>query len=155
MKEPAPICASSPFAIYVKLRVFPGGISLKRFVVSAISAAILFLRVAPAQQGQLDASPTLFTVMAAINAAGYDADLDSPNNSPLRKAVRAELAKRDIPSLPRIKEFFAVHRKTNPSDELGQYISFGLCINPAPDFTLRSAGRAEDARFFQAARRFL
>ena len=110
---------------------------MKRFVVSAISAAILFLRVGPAQQGQLDASPTLFTVMAAINAAGYDADLDSPNNSPLRKTVRAELAKREIPSLPRIKEFFAAHRKTNPSDELGQYISFGLCINPAPDFTIR------------------
>jgi tetratricopeptide (TPR) repeat protein len=111
---------------------------LQRYAVSAISAALLFLRAAPAQQGQLDASPTLFTVMAAINAAGYDADLDSPNNSPVRKAVRAELAEREIPSLVRIKEFFAAHRKTNPTDELGQYISFGLCINPAPDFTLRS-----------------
>jgi len=137
MKEPGPFDASSPLAIYVKLRVFSGGIPLKRCVLSAISAAILFVRAAPAQQGQLDASPTLFTVMAAINAAGYDADLDSPNNSPLRKAVRAELAKREIPSLPRIKEFFVIHRKTNPADNLGQYISFGLCINPAPDFTLR------------------
>ncbi len=33
---------------------------------------------APAQEGQLDGSETLFTVLAAINAAGYDADLDSP-----------------------------------------------------------------------------
>jgi tetratricopeptide (TPR) repeat protein len=117
--------------------VFPGGIPLNRCVFSAISAAILFIRVAPAQQGQLDASPALFTVMAAINAAGYDADLDSPNNSPLRKAVRAEIAKRDVPSLARIKEFYAVHRKANDRDELGQYISFALCINPAPDFSLR------------------
>jgi tetratricopeptide (TPR) repeat protein len=110
---------------------------LNRFVVSAISAAILFLRVASAQPGQLDASPVLFTVMAALNAAGYDADLDSPNNSPLRKAVRAELAKRDIPSLPRIKEFVIAHRKAKPTDELGQYISFALCIGPAPDFAFR------------------
>ena len=111
---------------------------MNRYVVSAISAAILFLRVASAQQGQLDASPTLFTVMAAINAAGYDTDVDSPNNSPLRKAVRADLAKRDIPSLPRIKEFVAAHHKSNPAEELGQYISFALCIGPAPEFAFRS-----------------
>ena len=110
---------------------------MNRFVFSTISAIALFIRVAPAQQGQLDASPSLFTVMAALNAAGYDADLDSPNNSPLRKAVRAELAKRDIPSLPAIREFRAIHRKANPADELGQYISFALTINPPPDFTFR------------------
>jgi tetratricopeptide (TPR) repeat protein len=110
---------------------------LNRFVFSAISAIILFTRVAPAQQGQLDASPSLFTVMAALNMAGYNADLDSPNNSPLRKEVRAELAKRDIPSLALIKEFVARHRKANDTDELGQYISFALCIGPPPDFTLQ------------------
>jgi tetratricopeptide (TPR) repeat protein len=110
---------------------------LNRYVVSAITAGIFFLRAAPAQQGQLDASPTLFTVMAAINAAGYDADLDSPNNSPLRKAVRAEIARRDVPSLARIKEFYQQHRKTNATEDLGQYISFALSINPGPDFTFR------------------
>jgi tetratricopeptide (TPR) repeat protein len=110
---------------------------LNRFVFSAISGLLLFLRVALAQQGQLDASPSLFTVMAALNATGYDADLDSPNNSPLRKAVRAELARRDIPSLPRIKEFVLIHRKANATDELGQYISLALCMGPPPDFALR------------------
>jgi tetratricopeptide (TPR) repeat protein len=110
---------------------------LNRFVVSAIAASILFIRVAPAQQSQLDASPTLFTVMAAINAAGYDADLDSPNNSLMRKEVRAEIAKHDVPSLAGIKEFYRVHRKANATQDLGQYISFALCINGAPDFTFR------------------
>ncbi len=45
-------------------------------------------RLAAAEQGQLDGSPALFSVLAAINAAGYDADLDSPANHPLRAAVR-------------------------------------------------------------------
>ena len=75
--------------------------------------------------------------MAAITAAGYDADLDSPNTSPLRNAVRAEIARRDVPSLARIKEFYQEHRKDNPTENLGQYISFALCINPAPDFSFR------------------
>jgi tetratricopeptide (TPR) repeat protein len=109
---------------------------LNRFVLSAISAVVLLVRAAPAQQGQLDASPTLFTVMAALNASGYDTDLDSPFNSPLRKAVRAELAKRDIPSLAAIKEFVAQHHQARDTDELGQYISFALTAGPPPDFAI-------------------
>src|SRR5579871_2417852 len=90
-----------------------------------------------AELGQLDASPTLFTVMAAINAAGYSADLASPNNSPLRDAVRAELAKRSIPSLPALKEFFERHRKRTDVQELSQYISFALTVSGPPTFAIK------------------
>ncbi len=86
--------------------------------------------------GQLDASPNLFTVMAAINAAGYDADVASPQNSPLRDLVRAELAKRQIPSLPALKEFFQKHRKRGDTAELSQYISFALTAKGPPDFAI-------------------
>jgi tetratricopeptide (TPR) repeat protein len=87
--------------------------------------------------GQLDASPTLFTVMAAINAAGYNADLDSPSNHPLRARIRAELAKQNIPSLAAIKTFYERHRQSGDTDELSQYISFGLTAGPPPDFTFK------------------
>ncbi len=89
---------------------------------------------ASAQQpelGQLDASPTLFTVMAAVNAAGYDAMIDSPSNSPLRKRVRDSLAKMNIPSLPALKEFFAKHNQISP------YISFALTCEGPPNFVIR------------------
>jgi tetratricopeptide (TPR) repeat protein len=92
---------------------------------------------APAETGQLDASPTLFTVMAAINAAGYDADLNSPNNHPLRKAIRDELAKRNIPSLEAIKAYVAKHRLRNDTAELSQYISLALSAGPPPTFAFR------------------
>jgi hypothetical protein len=92
---------------------------------------------APAETGQLDASPTLFTVMAAINAAGYDADLNSPNNHPIRKAIRDELAKRNIPSLEAIKAYLAKHRLRNDTAELGQYISLALSVGPPPTFAFR------------------
>ena len=69
------------------------------------------------EQGQLDASPTLFAVMAAINAAGYDADVSSPNNSPLRETIRKELAARQIPSLPALKSFYLEHRQSDPTAE--------------------------------------
>jgi tetratricopeptide (TPR) repeat protein len=111
---------------------------LNRFLLSLISALLLLSRASWAQQqSQLDASPTLFTVMAALNMCGYDTDLDSPTNSPLRKAVRAELAKREIPSLSAIKDFVTEHRKSNPTDEFGQYVSFALSVDAAPAFSIK------------------
>ena len=97
----------------------------------------LTVPAAMSQEGQLDASPGLFTVMAAINAVGYAADLSSPNNHPLRDAIRAELAKRNIPSLPALKAFFDRHRKNDDTAELSQYISFALTAGGPPDFAVR------------------
>jgi tetratricopeptide (TPR) repeat protein len=92
---------------------------------------------APAETGQLDASPTLFTVMAALNAAGFDADLNSPNNHPIRNAIRDELAKRNIPSLEAIKAYVAKHRLRNGTAEFSQYVSFALTAGPPPTFAFK------------------
>ena len=110
---------------------------MHRYVFSAILAMAVAVSAPGAELGQLDASPTLFTVMAAINAVGYSADLDSPNNHPLREAIRSELAKRNIPSLPAIKEFFDRHRKKNDVLELSQYVSFALTASGPPGFAIR------------------
>jgi tetratricopeptide (TPR) repeat protein len=94
-------------------------------------------RAAAAETGQLDASPTLFTVMAAINAVGYDVDLHSPNNHPIRNDIRKELAARKIPSLGPLKEFFEKHRQRTDSQELSQYVSFALTAGPPPEFAIK------------------
>src|SRR5438477_11501469 len=80
---------------------------LNRFVFAGILVAGMAARAAAPPAGQLDASPALFTVMAAINAAGYDAEIASPNNHPLRAEIRKELAARNIPSLKALTEFYA------------------------------------------------
>lgn len=108
-----------------------------RILFPAILALWLVSPALSAETGQLDASPTLFTVMAAINAAGYSADLSSSNNHPLRDQIRAELAKRNIPSLPALKEFFERHRKRTDTQELSQYISFALTAGPPPNFAIK------------------
>lgn len=81
--------------------------------------------------------------MAAVNAAGYDADVASPNNSPLREAVRKELAAMNIPSLSALHEFYREHRQSDPTADLSQYISFALAVDGPPAFGLR--GRAVEA----------
>lgn len=73
--------------------------------------------------------------MAALNAAGYDADIDSPANHPLRQAVRDYLKTRKMESLGELKTFFAAHKKDNPSADFSQYVSFALSVEGPPDFT--------------------
>ncbi len=103
----------------------------------AIPVLVLFLaatRGFAAEQGQLDTSPALFTVMAALHAAGYDADWNSPANHPLRKIVRQELAKKNIPCLQDLRVFYESHRQKDATAELSQYISFALSVKGPPDF---------------------
>jgi len=89
------------------------------------------------QHGQLDASPALFTVLAAINAAGYDADLDSNANSPIRKQLRDVIGAKHLESVDALKKFFATHKQANQIAELNQYISFALTLDGPPDFQSR------------------
>jgi len=89
------------------------------------------------QHGQLDASETLFAVLAAINAGGYDADLASAANHPLRAAVRQEIAAKKLSVMEDLKYFIRKHHKADPAAELSQYISFALSVKGPPDFESR------------------
>jgi len=85
--------------------------------------------------------------MAAINAVGYKADNGSTMNHPLREAIQKELAKRNVPSLAALKDFFDKHRKRTDNAELGQYISFALSCSGPPsfEFTQRDVDIPPDA----------
>ena len=102
-----------------------------------IAGTMLAQAQRPAQEAQLDASPALFTVLAAINAAGYDADIDSNANSPVRKQVREIIQARHLDSVEELKKFFAAHRQKNWNAELNQYISFALTLDGPPEFQSR------------------
>ena len=62
--------------------------------------------------------------MAAINAAGYDAEIGSANNDPLREQIRKTLGSSRAPVIEDLKTFFAEHRQKNETAELSQYVSF-------------------------------
>src|SRR3984893_18209294 len=99
--------------------IFYNGTSLNRLLAAAGIRSVLLAQSPPeAQHGPLDGSETLFTVLAAINVAGYDADLDSPANSPIRSKVRSIIASKNLASVEALKKFFAEHRQNNPDAEL-------------------------------------
>ena len=84
--------------------------------------------------GQLDANPTLFVVLAAANAAGYDAGIDSPTNSPLRRLVRDRLAKEKLTSIVPLRALLRDVRPKDPAVELNRYIEFSILSAGPPDF---------------------
>jgi tetratricopeptide (TPR) repeat protein len=111
------------------------GLALVRlFALTVLLCAVVLAQQPKPQQGQLDGSETLFTVLAAINAAGYDASLDSNANSPVRQQVREAIAKKNLGSVEALKKFFAEHRQETSEAELNQYISFALSLQGPPEF---------------------
>jgi predicted negative regulator of RcsB-dependent stress response len=89
-------------------------------------------------ENQFAVSLTLFTTLAAINAAGYNAGIDSALNNQfqVRREVRTELAAKKIECLPELREFYQAHKKPTDTADLSQYISFALVAGDAPSFTL-------------------
>jgi tetratricopeptide (TPR) repeat protein len=111
---------------------------LNRLILLLAFSVMLALHAGAAEQpGQLDASRTLFSVLAAINAGGYDADLASPANHPLRAIIRREIAAKKLPVVDDLKYFVSKHRRSSASAELSQYVSFALSVKGAPDFEYR------------------
>jgi tetratricopeptide (TPR) repeat protein len=88
-------------------------------------------------ENQLDANEALFTVLAAINAAGYDAEIDSLSNSPTRKTVRDYIAAQKLDCLSDLKRFVRDHKQKDSAADLSQYISYALATKGPPLFEPR------------------
>jgi len=87
----------------------------------------------PAPEGeyvQLQADERLFTLFAALNATGYDAENNEQGMSRVRQHVRAVLASRPLPSLRRLRPYMAMCRSIHHS----WCATWVLQRGPAPAF---------------------
>ena len=111
---------------------------IRPLLITVLSAAALASAQPKPPPGQLDGSETLFTVLAALNASGFDADPDSTAvNAGIRKQMRDIIASKHLESVDALKKFFDEHRPPDRGAELSQYISFALTLDGPPDFHLR------------------
>lgn len=122
------------------------------FLIAALLALLLLPAPARAQGAGnvlLEPNEQLFCVLAALNAAGYDQGMGSASAGDTRRTVREYLAAQNTAILPKLKEFYDLHRvKDDPARDLGQYISLALMVGPPPDFklTVNEAELPPDAR---------
>jgi hypothetical protein len=83
------------------------------------------------------ADPRLITMMAALEAAGFDAQ---PARAPseFRLKVRKDLANLDPDLRERMKTFYERNRlpaPATPADQAARYVSLALALSPPPDLT--------------------
>jgi tetratricopeptide (TPR) repeat protein len=81
----------------------------------------------------IDASPAVFTMLAALNVAGYSDGMDAPNASPLRREIRDRLLALNLPIYGELRMFYRQHYKANPEQNIAQYISLALFLQDPPD----------------------
>ncbi|WP_035354595.1 tetratricopeptide repeat protein [Edaphobacter aggregans] len=88
----------------------------------------------------LETSESLFDLASALNACGYDTDLDS--SAPVRKKVRDEINQALASAPPAARDhrdalcaYIRDHELSDPGLNLAQYVSLSLYLNPAPQLT--------------------
>lgn len=89
----------------------------------------------------VETSQSLFSVMAAINVCGYDADLSQ--SLPLRQQIRGEVlqaaqSQEAQLALRNMCAFYEDHQLDNASRTLSNYVSLGLNLSDGPKLELRT-----------------
>jgi tetratricopeptide (TPR) repeat protein len=115
-------------AIIVLLGILPG---------TAVTPALRGQAAPPdAQTGvSVEASQSIFSVMCALDAAGFAADESTLSEMPSRLALRGELLKLQGPATEALREFYHDYALADPGETLSRYITFALVIGPPPSFT--------------------
>lgn len=89
----------------------------------------------------MDTSETLFAVLTAMNACGYDADLNL--SDPQRQNIRAEVTRnlRDseegLAALTGMCDWYVGHKAFDPQHDLSQFVSLALYLEGPPQFMPR------------------
>ncbi len=91
-----------------------------------------------AQGDQLDTDIRLFTVLTALNVAGFDDGLGSPSDSPVRTAIREDLKDFQGSSLELLRNSYQQFKQDDAGENLSQYISFALLCEGPPTFEIKA-----------------
>jgi len=82
----------------------------------------------------VEANPQIFSVMCALDAAGFDIDESALGEMPQQMALQAALQKMNDPAAEAVREFYRQHELADPAQVLSRYISLALVVGPPPAF---------------------
>jgi len=91
-------------------------------------------QIAPVTTVTVDGSEAMFTVMCALLASGFEADVNGTNWSPMRAQLRDRMQHQEGPAVEVLRNFYKQHELGDPGAMLSRYIWFGLVSGPAPKF---------------------
>jgi len=134
------------------------GLSVRKFVplypaltlLAAFVGAGIFAPPVSARQAEtanysglsVEASPQIFAVLCALDAAGFNADESALANMPARQALREQLRQMQGPTVEALQQFYRDHAVAGSAETLSPYITFALVAGPPPNFQLQNEREA-------------
>jgi tetratricopeptide (TPR) repeat protein len=83
----------------------------------------------------VETSQSIFSVMCALDAAGFAADESTLSEMPSRLALRGEMLKMQGPATDALRQFYHDYALADSGETLSRYITFALVVGPPPSFT--------------------
>lgn len=120
------------------LEVFLGSRFRRSILATILGLAVPVCLAQNPPQVTLDTSETLFTILASINACGYDDQLNL--SDPVRSQIRGEIARTVRTSIEAQEtanvmcSYYHEHIQPEPGRNLAQYVSLALLLNDPPTF---------------------
>ncbi|MCA1592557.1 MAG: hypothetical protein LC754_07900, partial [Acidobacteria bacterium] len=95
---------------------------------------------------QIEPEPRLIVMLAALEAAGWEATTGGQEPSIFRKMIRKDLGSLDPALRARMQEFYMRHKLADktatPADQAARYVSLAYTLGPAPN--LEAPARSDE-----------
>jgi len=85
----------------------------------------------------VEASPQIFAVMCALDAAGFDADEGTLAEMPARLALRGDLLRMHGPATEALRQFYQEHALANSEETVSRFMAFSIVVGPPPEFAFQ------------------
>ncbi len=86
------------------------------------------------QKVSVDSNPTVFAVMCALWAAGYNAQANMEGLPPAWRTIAERMFSQTGPATEALRKYYSLHEHRDSSETLSRFISFALVTGGAPDF---------------------
>jgi hypothetical protein len=87
-----------------------------------------------AQRVNVDASSSVFSVICALWAAGYNAQANTEGLPPAWRSIADRMFSQTGPATDALRKYYSLHEHRDSSETLSRFISFALVTGGAPDF---------------------
>ena len=82
----------------------------------------------------VEARPQLFVVLCALDAAGFNADADTANDSPGRVQLRQRMLALKGPAVTALRKYYSEHALGDSGATFSRFVSFALAAGAPPKF---------------------
>jgi tetratricopeptide (TPR) repeat protein len=82
----------------------------------------------------VETRPQLFAVLCALDAAGFNSQMDTSNEAPGRTQLRRRMLGLQGPAVDALRKYYNEHAFADSGATFSRFVSFALAVGPPPNF---------------------